>query len=178
MAKKWYGSVNNRIEEGKNYIEDKQIRAGTDITMYYWSDRTCYYVTKVNSQKDIEVKRYYVCADHSKPGGMGRQNWLYFKTLKDQNKYLNSVFKDRDYDEDPEESNPENWVFRYGKWKKKEVYKLEDIDENTLEGKLTLLHFSDKDKKTLKEKGELTKYFNLSAPISFGVRDYYYDWSF
>ena len=42
--KKWYGSVCNRIGEGRQYEE---IKEGTDITMYYWSDRTCYFVTRV-----------------------------------------------------------------------------------------------------------------------------------
>lgn len=87
MSKQWYGNVSNRIEEGHVYGTDKTIKEGMDITMYHWSDRTCYFITKVIDQKHIFVNRYYVCADHSKEGGMGHQNWLYFRTLKEHNQY-------------------------------------------------------------------------------------------
>lgn len=142
---KAYGLLNNRFEEGRNFNPDKLIHVGDDITMYYYSDRNCYYVTEVIDQKHIKVKRYHVCADHDKKGGMGHQDWMYFKTKKEENEYLSKFFPDREYDLDPQEDEPEEWFFRYNTWK---------------------------------YKGVDNKYHNLSGKISFGVRDYHYDWEY
>lgn len=151
-----YGNLINRLQENRNHLKDGIIKEGDDITLYMWSDRTCYYVDKVIDQKHIIVKPYHVCADHSKPGGQGHQDWLYFKTLKEQNKYLNDQHimyngKEQHWEENPVESKGEEWVFRYGKW-----YKVIG-KSNEGNGKPTY-----------------TKVGN----ISFGVRDYYYDWEF
>ena len=89
---KWYGNVVNRLEEGR-LLEPTE---GMDITMYYWSDRTCYYITKVDNPKRIHVKQYEVCADHDKAGGMGHQDWLYFKTRAEMEDYLKKFFPDRE----------------------------------------------------------------------------------
>lgn len=148
---KWYGNLDNRLMEGKTVPE---IKEGMDITMYYWSDRTCYYVTKVVDQKHIFVKEYEVVADRDKEGGMGHQNWCYFKTKKECNDYLlkyglgkqlNNIIEDE----------PEEWVFRYNKWKR--VARKDGWTGEPL---------------------EKPKYYDLSGKVSFGVRDYYYDWSF
>ena len=146
---KWYGSVQNRIEEGKNYT-NRELKAGDDITMYLWSDRRCYYITRVVDQKHIFVKPYEVVADREKEGGMGHQNWLYFKTIKECNDYLNKYglgTKGEVY-----ENAEQEWVFRYGHWYIKSDYWY-DV------------------------KLEKPKYTRLQ-PISFGVRDYYHDWEF
>ena len=147
--KKWYGSVCNRIGEGRQYEE---IKEGTDITMYYWSDRTCYFVTRVVDAKHIFVKQYEVVGDRSKPGGMGHQDWLYFKTRKEANQYLNEnvdkkfLEKYGGYPVENVRENPEEeWVFRYGKWMEK---------------------IGDK------------QYRKLNGQVSFGIRDYHYDWEF
>ena len=157
---KWYGSVVNRIEEGRKVPE---IKEGMDLTMYYWSDRTCYYVVEVEDQKRIKVQEYNVVADHSKDLGMGHQEWLYFKTRKEQADYMKQFYPDSNYDTtDPE---PETWVYRYNKWKREVTF----TEEN---------HCTEKELKSLKEKGYYKRYYDLSGKISFGRRDYYYDWSF
>lgn len=157
MVRKVYGSLCNRMAEGKNYKENKTIEVGDDITMYYWSDRNCYYVTEVVDQKHIFVKEYEVVADRSKPGGMGHQNWLYFKSRKEANIYMNDHISEAHLKaygkypvEDIKETPAEEWVFRYGKWNR-----VVGVDDN---GKKIYRH--------------------LQANISFGVRDYYYDWEF
>ena len=161
MSKKWYGNIINRIEEGKSIPE---IKPGTDITMYYWSDRTCYYVVDVENQNRIKVRQYHVCADHDQPGGMGHQNWMYFKTADEMNDYLRKYFPDT-YREHEEEPEPETWVYRYNKWKQEVTYTKEN-------------YCTEKELKSLKEKGYYKRYFDLSGKISFGVRSYFYDWSF
>jgi hypothetical protein len=161
---KMYGSVVNRIEESKNYNSDKLIHVGDSITMYYWSDRTCYYVVDVENQKRIKVRKYYICADHSKPGGMGHQDWMYFKTADEMHRYLDGYFPGT-YTEHVEEPEPETWVYRYNNWKQEVTY----TEDN---------YCDEKELKSLREKGYYKRYFDLSGKISFGVRSYYYDYEF
>lgn len=162
---KWYGSINNRIEEGKNYT-GREIAVGDDITMYLWSDRHCYYVTDVIDQKHIKVKPYHICADKSKPGGMGHQDWMYFKTRKECDEYCRLPLRtDEEYTRlDREES----WVFRYGKWVQE--YRHEEMKHPEFYSKREQNHFA--------KHGWYNTYHDLSGKVSFGVRDYYYDWEF
>jgi len=161
---KWYGSLNNRIEEGKNYT-GREICVGDDITMYLWSDRHCYYVTEVIDQKHIKVKPYYVCADKTKPGGMGHQDWVYFKTLRERDEYLGRVEDDSFYEKNDRE---ETWTFRYGKWMEEHRY-------------TELYHpdaYTKREQEHFQKHGWVNTYYDLSGRVSFGVRDYHYDWEF
>ena len=148
MAKsiKLYGSLDNRLSEGKNYT-GRELKVGDDITMYYWSDRTCYYITKVVNQKHIFVQSYKVVADRDKEGGMGHQNWVYFKTEKECNEYLKKY--GLGHDDEIFESPDQEWVFRYRNWWV--------VSRNA--------------------QGE-PRYHKIDRGLSFGVRDYYYDWEF
>ena len=171
-----YGNLNNRIEEGRNFNNDKQIHVGDDITKYWYSDRSCYYVTEVIDQKHIKIKRYHVCADHSKELDIGHQEWLYFKTKKEEQDYLKTIFTDREYDEEPKEDIEIELVYRYGKWK--EVLTYTDLEEENMFGKpLKEYYFTEKEIKKLEE-GKPVHRYNDFGNISFGVRNYYYDWSF
>jgi len=49
---KWYGSINNRIEEQSRYQEPK---VGDFLTEYQWSDRAPYHVSAIKTPKLIEV---------------------------------------------------------------------------------------------------------------------------
>lgn len=160
MAIKWYGNVINRIEEGRTVPE---IKEGMDITMYLWSDRDCYYVTEVINQKHIKVKRYTVIADRDKAGGMGHQNWLYFKTRKEASEYLKAHGLDG-YDESIKDRE-EEWEFRYNKWQLSYTF----TEEN---------YCTERELKSLEKKGYYKRYYDLSGKVSFGRRDYYYDWEF
>ena len=188
---KWYGSLSNRIEEGHNF-SNKPLEVGTDITMYYWSDRTCYYITRVVDQKHIFVKQYDVVADRSKEGGMGHQNWVYFKTRKECNAYLRSFGLDAE--ENPTETCEQEWCFRYGHWNLVIRYNLEGYnkalelargdcshpeDEDCVR-RVAQYYFrvSDEDLEKILAGKEVVKYTRIPNGISFGVRDYYYDWSF
>ena len=167
MAKiKWYGSVNNRIEEGHNFT-GRELQAGDDITMYMWSDRYCYWIEEVIDQKRIKVRRYYVCADHEKATGMGHQDWLYFKTWDEENEYLCKFFPDHHKQgEHRDEPEAETWVFRNNKWKREFTHTNPDwIDTKTQQ-------------KEFDKHGCFHSYANLSGSVSFGKRSYYYDWEF
>lgn len=153
---KWYGNLDNRLEEGQNFT-GRELQVGDDITMYMWSDRHCYYITEVENEKRIKVKPYFVCADKSKPGGMGHQDWVYFKDPAEYARYIkceNRQFGAREG----------IWVYRYGKWVEEVRY-----TENP---------HSEREKKSLENKGYFCRYFALPGQVSFGIRDYYYDWEF
>lgn len=170
---RWYGNISNRFEEDKIYNKDNLIHEGDDITMYLYTDRDCYYVTKVNNQKDIMVKQYKVTADKEKASGMGHQEWLYIK------------------DEDVSE---ENWVYRYKKWMLKSVITIDSFnramesqrkafkegtpDEQVEKWIMFKLNITNDELNQLKNGKEIKKYYDLSGKVSIGVRDYYYDWEF
>lgn len=202
MAKRWYGSVNNRIDEGKYYNGTyKNLKNGDDITMYYWSDRVPYYIVRVVDQKDIFVKRYSVCADHHKEGGMGHQNWLYFRTELDECKYLNlcieegllpeSMYKNLN---EVSVSKPEEWVYRYNKWQKVVRYDLNTWLAAVAEARKDTTNPDDIEKvenlamyysglskeevQKIKNGKTVNRYSDLSGKVSFGYREYYYDWEF
>ena len=154
---KFYGSIDNRLSENKNYLQHP-ISIGDDLTEYFWSDRCCYYVTRIIDQKHIFVKRYEVCANHHTADGMGHQDWLYFKTNREMQEYTNrcvreGLLPDYCYHELSEikENSEIELVYRYGAWYTKSDYWY-DV------------------------KLEKPKYHKIN--ISFGVRDYYYDWEF
>ena len=158
---KIYGNLTNRFEEGKNYT-GREIKVGDDITMYHWSDRTCYYVTEVENQKRIKVREYHVCADKEKATGMGHQEWKYFKSMREYDKYTGLTRDECEYEKFDREIT---WVFRYGKW----MQECRFTEEN---------YCSERELKSLQSKGYYNRYSNLSGKVSFGVRDYYYDWEF
>lgn len=174
MGRKWYGSIDNRIEEGHNYESGKTIKVGTDVTVYGWSDRQCKYVTKVIDQKHIFVKDYHVCADHSKPAGIGHQNWQYFKTAREEAEYLNA-----DHPENATESPEEEWAFRYGHWNR--VIRFDKALAERIEERSGLRGFfpkTEKEKEALEAGKEVVRYDRIQEGISFGVRDYFFDWDF
>jgi len=161
MAKRLYGNLINRLEEGRSVPE---IKPDMNITMYHWSDRTCYYVVEVENQKRIKVNQYQVCADHDKPCGMGHQDWVYFKTKRELNDYLTKYHPEMHRD-DLVEDEPETWVYRYNKWMQEVTF----TEEN---------YCTEREIKSLKKNGYYKRYFDLSGKISFGVRDYHWDWEF
>ena len=195
MGRKWYGSIDNRIEEGRNCEPDKTIKEGTDITVYGWSDRQCKYVTRVIDQKHIFVKDYYVIADRA--FGSYGDKWKYFKSLRDKEAYLNDWYRSHpeeaaeyervmgrpyeytDLDEIEEPSHEEEWAFRYGHWNR--VTRFDKALAEKIEGRSGQRGFFPKTKKEEEafEAGkEVVRYDRIQEGISFGVRDYRYDWEF
>lgn len=183
------GSLINRLSENKNYT-NRELKKGDDITLYYYSDRACYYIDEVISDKMLKVRKYYVCADKTKEGGEGHQDWVYFKSKKDYMEYLN-IDDDREFSE---EDDYEVWVYRYNKWQAKLEYKdfntvlqkiekdlkiKKDLTKDELLGLvICYTRLPLKDVLKLYEGKTVYRYADLGGPISFGVRDYYFDWEF
>ena len=69
---KWYGSIYNRLEENKQWVQT--IEVGQGVTEYSWSDRDAYEIVAVKDQKHITIRAY----DHKLKEGTDwyEQNWV------------------------------------------------------------------------------------------------------
>lgn len=118
---KFYGSLDNRLEENKMYTN--KIEIGTGMTEYSWSDRKPYEVVEVDNQKHVWVRAMdYKKAENSVPMD---NNWELFSN--ENNSIQELVYR----------YNHWNWVIRTG-----------------------------------------PKTFYRKTNVSFGVAEYYYDYSF
>ena len=86
MSNKWYGSLNNRIDENKMYCE--KIEVGTGMTEYSWSDRKAYEVVKVVNQENVFVREL----DHILVGEPMSNEW---ELVTDINKPIKELKKYR-----------------------------------------------------------------------------------
>lgn len=146
---KWYGSINNRIEENQKDIPT--IEVGMGVTEYLWSDRNAYEVTKVINQKDVFIRRYDVKNIGS---GYGDNTW---KLISNPNATEREV------------------VYRYNNWYEKLVYTKELMEK--MEKQDGIVWLSEDIVKDIKEKGQAIRY-NKMNKLRFGVADYYYDFEF
>lgn len=53
MSNKWYGSLNNRLDEGKTFGD---IKVGTGVTEMCWSDRHPYEVVEIIDEKHLLIR--------------------------------------------------------------------------------------------------------------------------
>ena len=99
---KFYGSINNRLEENKMFCDE--IKVGTGATEYSWSDRQAYEVIKVYDQKHVVIRKY----DHKLKGEAYSNDWELISN----------------------EENPEiELVFRYDAWYSMTTWTQEDVDK-------------------------------------------------
>lgn len=159
---KLYGSLSNRLEEGKRFVDE--IKVGDGVTMYYWSDRKAYEITQVVDQKHFFMRQY----DAKHIGEAFSNQW---KLVSNEN-------------------NPEIEVmFRNNTWKSVRRFKKEEVEKyvdsmtecKTREANYSLYrHYNqltDKDIEKMESGKEVVKYYKME-PISIGVADYYYDYEF
>ncbi|MBQ0165354.1 MAG: hypothetical protein KBS75_09200 [Bacteroidales bacterium] len=159
MAKRLYGSLQNRLEENRQFCET--IEVGTGVTEYSYSDRHAYEVVAVKDQKHVTIREY----DHKFCGEAYTNDWELISN--------------------PE--NPEiNLVKRGDYWYTASTLTAEELkpmlsedgrihlnNENFDRGMWMAQNF-DFDK--VLEKGKQTVYRRMN--VSFGVADYYYDYEF
>ena len=152
---RWYGSVNNRIDENRQFCNE--IKVGTGMTEYFWSDRQAYEVVEVKDQKHVKVRRY----DHKAIGEAYANDWELISN----------------------ENNPVIDMTKRGKYWYRTVTVTADIlDEmetadNNRKFELSLfLAHNNIDPDKLRERGKVTKYHRVN--VSFGKADYYYDFEF
>lgn len=156
MARRLYGSLNNRLEENRMFCEE--IEVGTGMTEYSYSDRHAYEVVSVKDQKHVEVRKY----DHKHIGdGCMDNNW---KLISNENNPVKALTKRGNY-----------WYWT--------VVITDDVladlegedAHRSIETMLFLAH-NNVDAETLRAKKKITRYHR--ANVSFGVADYYYDYEF
>ena len=148
---KWYGSLDNRLEENRMFCD--RIDVGTGVTEYYWSDRHAYEVIEVIDQKHVTVREY----DH---------------------KHVGTGSMDNKWELISNENNPRHNLERRGDiWYWTTTITADDIKDIENDVRLemdVLLAGFDIDK--IRAKGKQTK--RRKANVSFGVADYYYDYEF
>lgn len=148
MARKWYGSVNNRLDENRMFCD--KIEVGTGMTEYMWSDCHAFEVVEVDDQKHIKVRRL----DHIIDGDVYENKW---KLVSNENNPIHVMTKRGNY------------------WYWTTIITADILNENTIESKLVLAH-NNIDANVLRRKGKVVRY--RRANVSFGVARYYYDYEF
>ena len=155
MSRQWYGSLNNRIEENRQYCDE--IKVGDGMTEYFWSDRHAYEVVDVKDQKHVYVREY----DHKHVGEEYQNKW---ELISDESKPIRYITKRGKY---------WYWTVEVTSDILDEIDKAEGDDKFHLQWFLCQNNIVMDD---LKEKGKITRYHR--ANVSFGVADYYYDYEF
>ena len=154
MSRQWYGSINNRIEENKQYVEE--IKVGTGVTEYLWSDRHAYEVIAVKDQKHVTIREY----DHKKKNDSSFSNdW---ELISNENNPTIDLVKRGNYWYVAVSITPEE---------AKEIYEGTDID-----AKLWACHNGFDLQEIVASGKKKTTYHKKN--VSFGVADYYYDYEF
>lgn len=148
MSKQWYGSVQNRLAENRQFCET--IEVGTGMTEYMYSDRHPYEVIEVIDQKHVVVREL----DHKNVGGAYSNEWELISN----------------------EANPTYLMTKRGKyWYRTDVFTSEMLDDKSIAMMLYMAH-NDVDRDELLRRGKITRYHRMN--VSFGVAEYYYDYSF
>lgn len=129
-----------------------EIKVGTGVTEYHWSDREAYEVVAVKDQRHVTVRRY----DVKHIGGAFENKWELI-------------------------SNPENPERSLAKWGDNWYWTstvtaedIEGIDDDI--NKQVRLAVAGYDINKIRKNGKQTK--RRRANVSFGVANYYYDYSF
>lgn len=145
----WYGSVHNRLEENKQFCDE--IKIGTGVTEYLYSDRHPYEVIDVVDQKHVYIREL----DHKLIGEPYSNDW---ELISNEN---NTVY----------------YLTKRGKYWYKTITVTDDILESeiSVETMLFLAH-NDINEDDLRNRKKITRYHRIN--VSFGHAEYYYDYSF
>lgn len=156
MARAWYGSLQNRLEENRQFCD--KIKVGTGMTEYSYSDRHPYEVVEVIDQKHVKVR----ALDHKPIGEPMDNEWLLCSNT----------------------DNPIMLMTKRGKYWYNTVTITSDVldemdsteDDNRRISLMLFLAHNDVDRDVLRAKGKVTRYHRMN--VSFGVAEYYYDYEF
>lgn len=145
----WYGSVHNRLEENRQFCDE--IKIGTGVTEYLYSDRHPYEVIDVVDQKHVYIREL----DHKLIGEPYSNDW---ELISNEN---NTVY----------------YLTKRGKYWYKTITVTDDIlePEMSVETMLFLAH-NGINEDDLRNRKKITRYHRIN--VSFGHASYYYDYSF
>lgn len=91
MSKVWYGSLQNRLEENKQFVSE--IKVGDGVTEYSYTDRTPYEVIAVKDQKHITIRRL----DAKRVDDYGMSDWQEYEYVSNENNYTTDLVKRGSY---------------------------------------------------------------------------------
>lgn len=138
---KWYGSIQNRLEENKMFCN--KIEKGTLLTEYFYSDCHPYEVVEVINQNHVYVR----ALDYKSVGPAMSNTWELVSNPNNKTLELKKRY------------GFWNWVKR---WKKEDLKTCYVFPKNKIYDKLI-------------KDGVATEYIRTN--ISFGVGEYYYDYT-
>ena len=153
MSIRWYGSINNRLEENKMFCDE--IKVGTGVTEYSWSDRHAYEVIAVKDQKHVTIREY----DAKHIGAAFENKW---ELVSNENNATYDMVKRGKYWYSMNVCTPEL---------AKQILENGDIHE-----KMWLCNNGFDAQEIIASGKAKTKYHRWN--ISFGVADYHYDYEF
>ena len=153
MSRVWYGSIDNRLNENKMFCD--KIEVGTGMTEYSYSDCHAYEVIEVTDQKHVKVREY----DHKNIGGAYSNKWELV-------------------------SNPENPTYNLVKrgnyWYSVSTITPEEakkiLEGTDWEPKMWACHNNFNLEEIIASGKSKSRYHKWN--VSFGVAEYYYDYSF
>lgn len=148
MSRKWYGNLDNRLEEGRQFCDE--IKVGTGVTEYFYSDRNAYEVVEVKDQKHISIRKY----DHKAVGESMSNTW---ELISNENNPVIELVKRGDC------------------WYKVKIATIEHLNSDDIYVGLWLCQ-NGFDREKIKKNGKQIKYSKMN--ISIGVADYYFDYEF
>lgn len=155
MSRKWYGSLNNRVEENRQFCDE--IKVGTGMTEYFWSDRHAYEVVEVIDQKHVKVREY----DAVKADNESYSN--HWNLVSNEKNPVISLTKRGNY-----------WYVVVTCTPEEARAILEK--ENNLDERLWACHNGFDLQEIANSNKAKTKYHRRN--VSFGVANYYYDYEF
>lgn len=166
MSKVWYGSLQNRLEENKQFV--KEIKVGDGVTEYSYTDRTPYEVIAVRDQKHITIRE--LTAKRTDNNDMSdAQDYEY---ISNENNYSCEIVKRGDYWYKTTTLTAEELADMERQYEEVKA-KGEKISNDLLHLSLWAAQF---DHEKVRAKGKQTKYHKMN--ISIGHAEKYFDYSF
>lgn len=165
MAKRLYGSINNRMDENKMYCD--KIEVGTGVTEYQWSDRHPYEVVKVIDQSHIYIRGL----DHKLKGGAYSNDW---ELVPNEANLIIELQQRKGVWYRVVEYSKQNWLDQAQKEYEKGKVKSPQVWYDYVS---CMANLTEKQRQKI-EDGKIVKKFQKFGNISFGVAEYYYDYEF
>lgn len=164
---KFYGSLQNRFEEGKNFIGE--IKVGTGVTEYGYSDRKPYEVIEVRSQKNIVIR----AMDYERTDNNGMSDAQEYKYISNENNPTYELVLRNNVWYKVREFAKQGWERAAKRLVEEETFKTYESAYRYARGMSGL---TDKQYEKVDNGGVVKKYSKMN--ISIGVMERYFDYTF
>lgn len=164
---KYYGSLNNRFEEGQNFAGE--IKVGCGVTEYGWSDRHPYEVIEVEDQKHIVIR----AMDYKRIDKNGMSDAQTYEYISNPNNRTYKLVLRNNVWYKVHEINKETWLKRAKEDTEKGYWSNE---RSAYLYYRAMANLTDKQYEKVEQGQTIKKYDKMN--ISIGVMDRYFDYSF